>query len=231
MVESEHHTKSPSRIDFMLSGARGQFGCAIESIVATDRAMKVVARFDRDVGFSGQALGHVIVDVSHHSQTPKLVAFALEHQLPLVIGTTALSETTQAQIIQASQSIAICQASNFSLGASVLARLVALAAEHLPQFRVHIKETHHIQKLDSPSGTAKSLQAAIEDVSQQDITHESIREGDVVGTHEVIFSGTNESLSLRHEATDRQVFAHGALLAAAELIHRPAGLYGLTDLI
>ncbi len=231
MVDSIQRKDTSEPMDVMLSGANGQFGRAIEDVLEATNNMRVVARYDRATGFSGQAIGQVIIDVSHHSQTPGVVAFALDHQLPLVIGTTALSESTQAQIIQAGEHIAICQASNFSVGANVLARLVALAAKHLPEFGVHIKETHHIHKLDSPSGTAKSLQAAIEKVSQHPITHESIREGDVVGTHEVVFSGLDESLTLRHEATDRRVFAHGAVVAAAKLIKRPAGLYAVTDLI
>ncbi|HEY7906777.1 MAG TPA: dihydrodipicolinate reductase C-terminal domain-containing protein [Wenzhouxiangella sp.] len=231
MIDSIHPKNASDQMDVMLSGAHGQFGRAIEAVLETENSMRVVARYDRATGFAGQAIGHVIIDVSHHSQTPDVVAFALDYQLPLVIGTTALSEATQAQIIQAGEHIAICQASNFSLGANVLAQLAALAAKHLPEFGVHIKETHHIHKLDAPSGTAKSLQAAIEKVSDQGITHESIREGDVVGTHEVVFSGIDETLTLCHEATDRRVFAHGAVLAAAKLIGRPAGLYALTDLI
>ncbi len=219
------------QIELMLSGANGQFGQAIERLLIGQGRGRVVAHFDRANEFVGQPLGQVIIDVSHHSQTPRVLEFALEHRLPLVIGTTALSDATNKAIQEASRAIAICQTSNFSVGANLLMHLAALAAKTLPEFGVHIKETHHVKKLDAPSGTAKSLQAAIEAVSEQVITHESIREGEVVGTHEVRFSGVDEVLTLRHEATDRRVFAHGAVLAAQRLIDQPAGLYVLSDLI
>ena len=231
MVKSTNSEQGLGELALMLSGATGQLGQAICSLVEGKNQHQVVARYDRQSGFSEQPLGDVVIDVSHYAQTPKIVAFAVEHQLPLVIGTTALSDATQVAIEEASHEIAICQASNFSVGANVLMRLVAMTAEALPGFEIHIKETHHRHKIDAPSGTTKSLQAAMEAVGVEGVTHESIREGEVVGTHAVTFSGPDESISLTHEATDRGVFARGALLAAERLVGRPPGLYALTDLI
>lgn len=231
MAQSINQERGSGKLALMLSGATGQLGRAIEVLVNGQSRHEVVARYDRKYGFAEQRMGEVIIDVSHYDQTPKIVAFAREHQLPLVIGTTALSNATQDAISEASHEIAICQASNFSLGANVLMRLVAMTAEALPGFEIHIKETHHQHKIDAPSGTAKSLEAAIESMGMTGVTHESIREGEVVGTHEVTFSGPDESVRLTHEASDRRVFARGAIAAAERIVDQPPGLYALTDLI
>jgi len=206
-------------------------GIAIERLANQDQHTKIVARFDRANGFEGQSMGDVVIDVSHHTQTPRVISFALEHHLPLVIGTTALSLQTADLLREASAKIAICQASNFSVGAQVLAHLAKIGAKYLPEFDVQITETHHIHKLDSPSGTALSLQAALHEVGKESVEIRSIREGEAVGTHEVAFAGLEEQLVLVHEVSDRSVFAKGALLAARRIGRMPPGRYDLADLI
>lgn len=219
-------------LDIMLSGARGQMGRAIEALAEHDDALRVVARFDRQSGFADQPLGQVIIDVSHHSQTPQVVAFARRHHLPLVIGTTALSGQTQQDIAAAATEIAICQASNFSIGATMLGRLVQLAAEHWPDAKIHIAETHHVHKQDAPSGTALTLRDLIAGVTDgQDVEISSQREGEVIGTHEVCLSSADEVLTLTHEAKDRRIFAQGAVRAAQRLCGREPGLFSLAELL
>jgi 4-hydroxy-tetrahydrodipicolinate reductase len=218
--------------EIMLSGASGQMGQAIEALAERDDALRVVARFDRHSGFADQPLGQVIIDVSHHSQAPQVVAFARRHHLPLVIGTTALSGQTQQDIAAAATEIAICQASNFSIGATVLGRLAQLAAMHLPNAKIHIDDTHHVHKQDAPSGTALTLRDLIASVNNgQDVEISSHREGEVIGTHEVCFSSADEVLTLRHEAKDRRVFAQGAVRAAQRLCGREPGLFSLAELL
>lgn len=231
-ADEQTRDTSPA-LDIMLSGASGQMGHAIAGLAAEDEQLRVVAHFDWDTGFVNQPIGNVIIDVSHHSQTPKVLAFAREHGLPIVIGTTALSAQTDQQIAEAADHIAICQASNFSLGATLLGQWLQQLAAQMPDAMVHISETHHLHKQDAPSGTALALQAAIEEVSsnRHDITIESHREGQVIGTHEVSFSTAGECVTLRHEARDRRIFAQGAVWAAQRLLTQQCGIWTLAALL
>lgn len=224
-------TQAPC-IEIMLSGAGGQMGQAIEALVEGDETMRVVARFDRHSGFDNQPLGDVIIDFSHHSQSSKVVAFACQRALPLVIGTTALTPETQRQIAAAATMIPICQATNFSVGAAILGYWVQQLAAQLPEAEIQISETHHIRKQDAPSGTALTLKALIESVlGPKAIQISSHREGDVIGTHEVCFSTDDEVLTLRHMAKDRRIFARGAVLAARKLCERAPGAWPLHTLL
>lgn len=215
----------------MLSGAGGQMGQAILALAEHKKHGTVVARFDRRQGFAGQPLGQVIIDVSHHSQTPQVLAFAMAHRLPLVIGTTALTNETQVSIDQAAAEIAICQASNFSLGAAVLGQLVQQAVRGLPGFETAITDVHHVHKQDAPSGTALMLKQTMVEAGGPQPSIESIREGEVIGEHAVTFTGPEEQLTLRHAVTDRRVFARGALWAAQRLLVQPPGLYSMDALL
>ena len=230
-MQATHHSNEQRPVQLMLSGAGGQMGQAILALAAQSDSFAVVARFDRQQGFEGQPLGQVIIDVSHHSQTPQVLQFAIAHRLPLVIGTTALTADTQAKIDQAAADIAICQASNFSLGAAVLGQLVQQAAGRLPGFEVAIKDVHHVHKQDAPSGTALTLQELLVEAGGPQPSVESIREGEVIGEHAVTFTGPEEQLSLSHVVNDRRVFARGALWAAQRLMGQPPGVYPMAKLL
>ena len=136
---------------------------------------------------------------------------------------------------------------NYSLGVAVLRRLAAEAAKALPSFDVEIVETHHNQKVDAPSGTAKLLLAAVDPSGEarvaygregmvgvrpeREIGMHSLRGGSVSGTHELHFFGTDEELCLTHRATSRQIFVSGAIAAARRLLTRPAGYYSFDELM
>jgi 4-hydroxy-tetrahydrodipicolinate reductase len=123
-------------------------------------------------------------------------------------------------------------ASNFSVGVNVLFWLTQKAAEFLgSDFNPKIVETHHKMKKDAPSGTAKTLADILKAVRDSEISTQSIREGDVVGEHTVIFSGPGESLELTHRAANRGIFAGGALRAAKWIINKPPGLYSMQDVL
>src|SRR5262249_48670013 len=124
-------------------------------------------------------------------------------------------------------------ASNFSVGVNVLFWLTRKAAEHLGDFGVEIVETHHKMKKDAPSGTAKTLAEVLKTARkmQDEIPIQSIREGEVVGEHSVIFTAPSERLELTHRATSREIFARGALRAARWIIGKPAGLYDMQDVL
>jgi 4-hydroxy-tetrahydrodipicolinate reductase len=125
-------------------------------------------------------------------------------------------------------------ASNFSIGVNVLFWLTRKAAEQLGgDFDAEIVETHHKMKKDAPSGTAKTLAEVLKAAkkTQTEIPIQSIREGDVVGEHTVIFNGPAERVELSHRAASREIFARGALRAAKWIIGRPPGLYSMQDVL
>ena len=214
----------------MLSGASGALGQAIERCANGRQGAQIVARYQGEHGFLGQPLGNVIIDVSHHTRTPNVVAFARTHGCALLIGTTALDDATQALIEQAAQDIAVCRAANFSQSAWGLERLATWAAEHLPHFEIAVEETHHVHKKDTPSGTALRLRDTLAACRRSAIPIESFREGAVVGQHEVHFKLGDEHLALTHEITHRDVFAKGALSLAQRLVSRAPGQYAVGEL-
>ena len=131
----------------------------------------------------------------------------------------------------ASREIPIVWASNYSLGVVVLEDLIRRAGAALPGWRAEITETHHVHKKDAPSGTAITLARAQAEASGTAPTIASIREGEVVGDHRIRLQGPGEWLELCHHAEDRDIFARGALEAAARLYGRAPGTYSLPDLI
>jgi 4-hydroxy-tetrahydrodipicolinate reductase len=171
--------------------------------------------------------------------------------VPLLIGTTGLTDEHEALIAEAAEIIPILRAPNTSLGVALLADLVERAARVLGPDRwdVEIVETHHGKKADAPSGTALHLGSAVERGRKMDAKEElgrcgtglsrevgsigyaAIRGGTVAGDHDVMFLGPDERLILSHRAESRAIFARGALAAAKFLKGRPAGLYSMRDVI
>jgi 4-hydroxy-tetrahydrodipicolinate reductase len=172
----------------------------------------------------------VAIDFSLPGALPALLALCVERKAALVSGTTGLDPGLRDGLAQAARAIPVAWASNFSLGVVVLEDLLARAAAALP-WAAEIVEIHHVHKLDAPSGTALTLAAAIARAQGADPPIQSIREGEVVGTHRVRLQGPGESLELAHVATDRDIFARGALETAARLHGREAALWRLPDLL
>jgi len=155
--------------------------------------------------------------------------------VPLLVGTTGLDEAVQQVLRAAAERIAVLVAPNTSVGVGVLAELAASAARRFgPEVDIQIAEAHHRDKLDAPSGTALALKRALLQATgrvPESIGFAIVRAGDIVGEHTVIFASAGERLELTHRATDRLVFARGALRAAEWLIGRPAGLYSMSDVL
>lgn len=188
----------------------------------------------------------VIVDFSHHTLTPQLLGFAVRRNIAVVLGTTGHDERELGLIRAASESVPIFFSANMSLGVALLARFTGDAARTFPEADAEIVELHHKNKLDAPSGTALMLAHRIEDARgggrvkagrtgsarrrPREIGVHSLRMGSAAGTHTVIFSTQGETITLTHEARDVEVFARGALRAAAFVVSVPAGLYGMEDM-
>jgi len=156
-------------------------------------------------------------------------------RVPLLVGATGFDAATRAELERAARLIPVLIAPNTSVGVAVLRKLIAVAASSLgPAYAVEIAEAHHKMKRDAPSGTALSLGevlAATRGRPASDIGYTVVRSGDIVGEHTVTFANADERLEITHRVTDRKTFARGALQAAAWLIGRPAGLYGMHDVL
>ena len=172
----------------------------------------------------------VAIDFSLPEGFDGILALCVERGAALVSGTTGLNDAQRLALDAAAARIPLLWASNFSLGVAVLTELVERAARALPSWDCDIVEAHHTQKQDAPSGTALSLGAAAEQGGAKP-HYASLRAGDIVGEHTVQFAGLGERIELVHRATNRDIFARGALHAAARLIGRSPGSYRLRDLL
>lgn len=187
-----------------------------------------------------------IIDFSHHSCTLQLLEFAKLHHLPLVLCTTGQTEQEHAAILTASVDIPLFFSANMSLGIALLIELAKKTAATLPEAEIEIIERHHNRKLDAPSGTALAIADGIRTVRRDavvtvgrsghgvrkpnEIGIHAIRMGNIVGDHEVIIGTANQTITLKHEAHSRALFAEGALAAAEFLMGKPAGLYEMKDM-
>jgi len=199
-------------------------------------------------GFLDQA--DCIIDFSAPSALDGLFDLALSKQIPVILCATGYSPEQLAEINKVSKRISVFRSGNMSLGINLLAELIKRACTVLGEdFDVEIIERHHRRKVDAPSGTALMLADAAaaalpydpeyiyeresrrEPRGKRDIGISSVRGGTVVGVHDVIFSGTDEVLELRHTAASRDIFAAGALKAAKFMINKPPGLYDMNDVL
>lgn len=192
-----------------------------------------------------------IIDFSSPTACVNLIKLCAQKGIPVVTGTTGLSESDFGEIREASQKIPIVQSANMSLGVNLLFALTQKAAQVLKNqgFDAEVVEIHHSKKKDAPSGTAKTLEKILSEEMQipahliiygrQGVTGErqrelgvfAIRGGDVVGEHTVYFFGHGERLELKHLATSREIFARGAFIALAFLQDKKSGLYSMLDVL
>ena len=188
-----------------------------------------------------------IVDFSHHSCTHALLEFAIKNKLPLVLATTGQTEEERKEILAAGEKIPLFFAANYSLGIALLIELAKKTAAAMPEAEIEIIEKHHNRKLDAPSGTAFAIARALQEVrtdaelhlgrsgagkrTQTEIGIHAIRMGNIVGEHEVLIGTPNQTITLKHEAHSRALFAEGALAAAEFLIRQQPGLYDMNSLI
>lgn len=177
----------------------------------------------------------VAIDFSQPAATRTNLAACRAARKALLIGTTGLEAGLEAALAAAAREIAVLSAPNTSIAVALLMQLVRASAAALPgTFDMNILEMHHRGKRDAPSGTALALRAAAaagRGSPEGQIGIASVRAGDLPGEHTVFFSGPGEQLSLSHRASDRAIFARGALTAALWLASRPPGHYSMSDFI
>jgi 4-hydroxy-tetrahydrodipicolinate reductase len=239
--------------DFVLTGALASSTSAAlgrdagEVAQAGPVAVEVTAR--REVALANAGIA---IDFTLPEAVPENLAAMERAGIPWVIGITGLDAARNAQIRRASERLPVLVAPNMSLAVNLLFELAGRAAASLPaDYDVEILEAHHRDKADAPSGTALRLgeivagsrggtlaeQAVYGRLGKSvgrtagTIGFSSLRGGDLVGEHHVLFAGTGETLELVHRTTDRMTFAYGALAAARWLVGRPPGLYGMSDVL
>ncbi|MBQ8248412.1 MAG: 4-hydroxy-tetrahydrodipicolinate reductase [Clostridia bacterium] len=244
----------------LFSGVSGRMGKATRAAAEGSDEYKIVAGVDiapsvdtipifgdpYDVNVDIDA----IIDFSHHSATPKLLEFAISRNLPIVVCTTGHTEEETALIHEAAKKIPVFFSRNMSIGINLLIELTKKAAAILGEdFDIEIVEKHHNKKLDAPSGTALMIadelaetvdfdaeyvyerQSKREQRKKTEIGISSVRGGTIVGEHEVMFCGADEIITVSHSAASRDVFARGALRAAAYICGKPAGFYDMSRMI
>jgi 4-hydroxy-tetrahydrodipicolinate reductase len=243
-------------IPVSIHGFTGRMGQALVRAAAERDDVRVVASLDRDGNEVPAATRdskplpavRVLIDFSHADAFDRALDHALSGRIAFVSGTTGLDRSQRAKLERAGATIPVLWSANFSLGVAVLTRLVREAARALPDWQCEILEAHHRHKRDAPSGTALALGRAVAEArdidfdavartdrngarSTHDIGIASLRAGDTVGEHSVWFAATGERIELAHRATDRDIFARGALAAAAWLAGQKPGIHTLDGLL
>ncbi len=194
----------------------------------------------------------VLIDFTHPTSTTHHVDFCVEHGRKLVIGTTGCDEALEAKIRAAGDKIALVYAPNMSVGVNLCLKLLQLAARVLgDEVDIEIVEAHHRHKVDAPSGTALKMGQVVADTLGRDLRQvavygregqtgeraretigfETVRAGDIVGEHTVMFAGIGERVEIAHKASSRMTFAKGAVRAAAWLAAHERGLFDMMDVL
>ncbi|HEX5397550.1 MAG TPA: 4-hydroxy-tetrahydrodipicolinate reductase [Verrucomicrobiae bacterium] len=236
-----------------ITGSKGRMGQALISCTKPIRELEVVGQIDQGDDLAAVIdQCDVVVDFSTHSYTPLVAALCARHGKALVIGTTGHTDTDKFDITKVIAGIPVVWASNFSTGVNTLFWLARKAAEILgPNYDLEVIEMHHRMKRDAPSGTAKTLAEILAKTrslhlsdaarhgrvgitgerKQGEIGIHSLRGGDVVGDHTVVFAGSGERLELTHKATSRDTLANGALRAALWVVKQKPALYDMQDVL
>ncbi len=236
----------------IITGSNGRMGKTLVACISQHTGLQLVGQVDQGDDLASLAQADVVIDFSSHTATVGIAELCARHHKPIVIGTTGHSGEDRSRITGFGSLIPVVLSSNFSTGVNTLFWLTRKAAEILgPGFDLEIIEMHHRQKRDAPSGTARTLAEILAQVRHEqledilrhgrsgivggrtdaEIGMHSIRGGDVVGDHTVIFAGAGERVELTHKASSRETFANGALRAAGWVVTQKPGLYDMQDVL
>ena len=224
----------------------GKFDTEAVALISRSFALDEVAhKYPTLEAYQGEA--DCVIDFSNHEGTQLLTEYCVKRGIPAVIATTGQTDYEKSCIRTASESVPVFLAANTSVGVAVLSELIKQAAAAFPEADIEIIEKHHNRKADAPSGTALTLANSIREVrpdavyvygreghavrQHNEIGIHAVRLGNEVGTHEIIISNGSETLTFKHEAESRVLFAEGAIKAAEYIVKQPAGLYGMKDML
>jgi len=241
-------------LPILITGKSGRMGLAVAEATMANPDTVIAATHDagEDLDAALKA-AKCVIDFTMHSFSTSLVEAALRHGVPIVMGTTGHTDAELEVIRAASREIPIVHAPNFSVGVNTLFWLTQQAARILKQdtFDIEVSEMHHRHKIDAPSGTARRLLEILNEETAtsytDDIAHgrfgnigprkpreigmHTLRGGDVVGDHTVMFAADGERLEISHKASSRMAFARGAVRAAVWLAGRTPGRYAMRDVL
>ncbi|GAA5482277.1 4-hydroxy-tetrahydrodipicolinate reductase [Haloferula sargassicola] len=238
----------------LVTGKSGRMGQAIIAATEANPETEVAVTHDAGEDLAASIAGvDTVIDFTIHSFTKDVLEAAVKNGTRLVIGTTGHSDEERAAIAEAAKTLPIVFAPNYSIGVNTLFWLTRKAAQILTQdrFDIEVTEMHHRHKIDAPSGTARRLLEILNEETgttyEDDIKHgrfgitgartqreigmHTLRGGDVVGDHTVMFAADGERVELTHKASSRMTFAAGAVRAAVWLADKPAGLYDMQDVL
>ncbi len=237
----------------IITGSKGRMGQALAACATRIPELQVVGQIDQgDDMNSAIDSGDVVIDFSFHNATAAIAELCARKKKALVIGTTGHADSDRKRLLAVTSQIPVVWASNFSTGVNTLFWLTRKAAEILgPGFDLEVVEMHHRMKKDAPSGTAATLAEILAEVRQQQLSNvlrhgrsgitgertsteigmHSLRGGDVVGDHTVIFAAEGERVELTHKASSRDTFANGALRAAQWVVKQKPGLYDMQHVL
>ena len=237
----------------VITGAKGQMGRSLIACAPRFSDLELIGQID--VGDRLEPViadTHVVIDFSFHNATAGIAEACARYRKALVIGTTGHGDEEKARILAHTHAIPIVWASNYSTGVNLLFWLTRKAAQILgPGFDLEIVEMHHRRKKDAPSGTAMTLAEILAAVRNEELSNalrhgrhgivgertateigmHSLRGGDVVGDHTVIFATSGERVELTHKASSRDTFSQGALRAALWVVTQPPGLYNMQHVL
>jgi len=216
------------------------YGMGDTGIILQDSIKKIIGSAD------------VVIDFTHTSSTLDHLKIASSKQKAMVIGTTGFTKEQLGEVWTLTRNIPCVMASNMSLGVNLLLKILQDVAKALgDDYDIEIIEAHHRMKKDAPSGTAIKMAQVIADAlnrkldevavyarkgmigerTKKEIGIQTVRAGDIVGEHTVIFGGLGERIEITHKASSRDTFARGALKAALWVHNKPAGLYDMQDVL
>ena len=246
-------------INVLINGINGRMGQEVLKAVNNSSDFRVCCGVDKESSNSNFPIYNdvnlinekvdIIIDFSIPNATMNILEYAKDFSIPIVIATTGFTSEQLNTIQEYSNFIPIFRSGNMSYEVNIMADIVAKLSTQLRDSDIEIIESHHRNKIDSPSGTAlifaDSINEALDNkmeyqYNRHDVTNvrpkneigiHSIRGGTEVGKHTVIFMGENESFEITHTVTSRNIFANGALKAARFLISKPAGFYNMKNLI
>ncbi|MBN1353153.1 MAG: 4-hydroxy-tetrahydrodipicolinate reductase [Candidatus Omnitrophica bacterium] len=231
-------------VKVVVSGASGRMGKRISELAAKDADIDVVAGIeirqnaDPKKGIFGD-INEIknnydcIVEFTTPEATVEHLTAAARLKKSMIIGTTGLSDAQKNAIKEASEVIPIVFSPNMSVGVNLLFNLISQASKTLgKEYKVKIKEAHHIHKKDKPSGTAKLMEEiVVKESGRTAIPIQSVREDEIVGDHEIFFESDGDVIRISHSAKTRDILALGAIEAAKFIATRKKGLFSMRDVL
>jgi len=230
-----------------IAGVSGKMGRRIFELASHDKDFEISLALERKgIPEIGRELGRIkissspdglfLVDAFIDFTTPEgsetNLDYVARYKKALVLGTTGFNDAQLKKIEEVSKVVPIVFSPNMSVGVNVLFSILPEIAKRLgPDYSIEIVEAHHRAKKDAPSGTAKKFMQVLTEATKREIPAHSIRLGDIIGDHTIIFCGNSERIEIKHQAHSRDLFALGALKAAKWVANKQPGLYSMQDVL